>query len=615
MSNYIVSARKYRPKRFSEVVGQDQVTTTLRNALKTDQLAQAFLFTGPRGVGKTTCARILAKVINCENPVDNYDACETADEGDGFYIFELDAASNNSVDDIRALIEQVRFVPPAGKKKVYIIDEVHMLSANAFNAFLKTLEEPPPYAIFILATTEKHKILPTILSRCQIYDFNRISDSDIVDHLKVIAKEEKIEADDNALHVIALKADGALRDALSIFDMMANFGNGKVSYEDTLKNLNVLDYDVYFRMTEAMLSEDTASILNFFDEVSARGLAGDHFINGLAGHFRNLLVSQHPDTLKLLESSEDFKKKYANQAKVISGDWLLTALNHCNSCDIGYKTAKNKRLHIEMTLLKLCHIHRVLNWDFDALPRTSGESKKKQSKTKQESSESKLTQTTISEKNEEEPLSKGNQAILEKKDSNDGSENIDSSKPLEEKEVSAKVEKKEIVQETIESPKGKLKRKTELKSDIVIPKNLTALHGNVIKTEKKKEKLAEAFTESDLENAWSTYTSKYEADGGESIVVNLLTESKRILNEAEIEMTVAYAFDVEKLAGVRLDIVDHLKKVLRNDNITLKINVNEELATKKEREPFTTKEKYEAMVKKNPMLKKLKDQLNLELDI
>lgn len=638
MSNYIVSARKYRPQRFSEVVGQEQVTTTLRNALKTDQLAQAFLFTGPRGVGKTTCARILAKVINCENPVDNFDACGSEEEGEGFYIFELDAASNNSVDDIRALIEQVRFVPPAGKKKIYIIDEVHMLSTNAFNAFLKTLEEPPPYAIFILATTEKHKILPTILSRCQIYDFNRISDSAIVEHLKGIAAQEKIEADDNALHIIALKADGALRDALSIFDMMANFGNGKITYEDTLKNLNVLDYDVYFRMTESMLSADTASILNTFNEVSGRGLAGDHFINGLAAHFRNLLVSQHPDTIKLLESSEDFKAKYANQARVISGDWLLSALNICNSSDIHFKAAKNKRLHIEMALLKLCHINNILTGNIQNTPpiapakkkqitqdstspvipiipevQKADESVKKDVK-KAENEYEKDSASIIDHNIQSENVPAKVEAVTVVKDSREDKteDNREDKAEAEPAPVEASQLESAPAAETNSAPK--LKKKITTEPDLVIPSSLEEHQKASVATQKKKEKLSEAFNSDDLDKVWDDFINSYEEKGGENIVVNLLRESKRELIEADVRLNVAYAFDVDKLAPVRVDLLSFLQDTLKNDEIKLTVHVDETMAAKGEKTAFTSKEKYDAMVQKNPTLKKLKDKLNLELD-
>ncbi len=370
MENYIVSARKYRPGRFEDVIGQDHITTTLKNALSQKRMAQAFLFCGPRGVGKTTCARIWAKVINCEKPTADFDACGTCEpcrtflEGASFNIFELDAASNNSVDDIRLLADQVRYAPQLGKYKVYIIDEVHMLSQAAFNAFLKTLEEPPAHAVFILATTEKHKIIPTILSRCQIYDFNRMSIADMVAHLRSIAAKESIKTDEEALHLIAEKADGAMRDALSIFDKLASFSPDGVFYNDVLKNLHVLDYDYYFRITEALIAQNTGEALLTFDEILKKGFPGDIFLEGLGQHLRNLYVLQLPETLKLLEVSEKLRVRYGEQAKIISPSFLVTGLNIVNQCGQQYRTSENKRLEIELCLLKLAYAQEVLKIPF-----------------------------------------------------------------------------------------------------------------------------------------------------------------------------------------------------------------------------------------------------------
>lgn len=366
MSTFVVSARKYRPTRFEEVVGQAHVSTTLKNALQTGHLAHAFLFCGPRGVGKTTCARILAKVINCQQvsadwePCNTCDSCRAFQENASFNITELDAASNNSVDAMRALIEQVRFQPQQGKYKVFIIDEVHMLSAAAFNAFLKTLEEPPPYAIFILATTEKHKILPTILSRCQIYDFRRITVQDILQHLRYICAQEGIRADDAALHIIAQKADGALRDALSIFDRMVAAGQNEVRYDVVLDNLNVLDYDYYFRVVDSLLAEDLAGLLTLFDEVLRKGFEPDIFMLGLAEHLRNLLVCKDEATLQLLEAGDTLRERYRQQAELAPSAFLVTALNLANECDLHYKTARNKRLHTELALIKMTYIQRAV---------------------------------------------------------------------------------------------------------------------------------------------------------------------------------------------------------------------------------------------------------------
>lgn len=366
MSNFVVSARKYRPQRFEDVVGQQHVAGTLKNALATDHLAHAFLFTGPRGVGKTTCARILAKILNCESRTADQEACNQCNsckafnESASFNIIELDAASNNSVEHIRALIEQVRFQPQQGRYKVFIIDEVHMLSSQAFNAFLKTLEEPPPYAIFILATTEKHKIIPTILSRCQIFDFRRITVVDMVLHLKDICQKEGIEAEEDALHIIAQKADGALRDALSIFDRITSFSGKKITYDDVIENLNVLDYDYYFQLTEALLAEDMPGLLTLFDQILRKGFEPDIFVTGLAEHLRNILVCKDATTLSLLEVGESLRDRYRRQATLAPASFLLTALNLCNDCDIHFKMARHKRLHVEMALLKMCYIQRAV---------------------------------------------------------------------------------------------------------------------------------------------------------------------------------------------------------------------------------------------------------------
>lgn len=365
MSTFVVSARKYRPNRFDEVVGQEHVSLTLKNALQNDHLAHAFLFCGPRGVGKTTCARILAKVLNCQNPTTDFEpcnscsSCEAFNENASFNITELDAASNNSVEHIRALIEQVRFQPQKGKYKIFIIDEVHMLSQQAFNAFLKTLEEPPPYAIFILATTEKHKIIPTILSRCQIFDFRRIQVPNMVKHLTEICQQESITAESDALHIIAQKADGALRDALSIFDRIVSFSGKQISYEDVITNLNVLDYDYYFKFVDALLREDVAQVLVIFNDILKKGFDSELFINGLAEHLRNLLVCKDEQTLALLEVSEGLRLRYKEQAAISPTSYLLTALSLANDCDINYKMARNKRLHAEMALIKMAHINRA----------------------------------------------------------------------------------------------------------------------------------------------------------------------------------------------------------------------------------------------------------------
>ena len=368
MENFIVSARKYRPVTFDTVVGQPSITNTLKNAIKNHHLAQAFLFTGPRGVGKTTTARILAKTINCVNISENVEACNQCDSCVAFNnnhslnIYELDAASNNSVDDIRALVDQVRYAPQGGKYKVYIIDEVHMLSASAFNAFLKTLEEPPDYAVFILATTEKHKIIPTILSRCQIFDFNRISVDDIAKHLKGIAEKEQVNAEEDGLHIIAQKADGALRDALSMFDQLVSFAGNNLTYKTVIENLNILDYDYYFKITDDLLAGNISSALLTFNEILNNGFDGHNFVNGLASHFRDLLICKDEVTLKLLEVSPSIREKYKIQSKQCSALVLLDLLDVSAKCDINYKAAKNQRLHVELMLLKMCSLNSSVSF-------------------------------------------------------------------------------------------------------------------------------------------------------------------------------------------------------------------------------------------------------------
>lgn len=383
MSDFQVSARKYRPQRFDEVLGQEHITRTLKNALLKNKLAHAFLFTGPRGVGKTTCARILAKVINCLNaeknqdgePCNQCDSCRMFDEQTSFNIIEMDAASSNSVDQMRLLVDQVRYQPQHGRYKVYIIDEVHMLSSSAFNAFLKTLEEPPPHAIFILATTEKHKIIPTILSRCQVYDFKRIQADEIVKQLSQVARDQDIGTEADALHIIAQKADGSMRDALSIFDRIASFGDKKITYTETIANLNVLDYDYYFKLVYAMLKEDSITVLETFKQIHHLGFDGNFFIDGLADHLRNLLVCKDPAATQLIDGSKELQDRYLQQSRITPMAFILDALSISNTCDVQYERARNKKLHVELALIRMCYISRLVS--APAIP--SGVSEKKKS--------------------------------------------------------------------------------------------------------------------------------------------------------------------------------------------------------------------------------------------
>ncbi|MDZ4838760.1 MAG: DNA polymerase III subunit gamma/tau [Bacteroidota bacterium] len=364
--NFTVSARKYRPATFSTVLGQEPVTNSLKNAIKSSHLGHALLFCGPRGVGKTTCARILAKALNCENlsedgePCGICNSCVTAQNQQSFNIYELDAASNNSVEDIRALNDQVRFAPQSGKYKVYIIDEVHMLSQAAFNAFLKTLEEPPSYAKFILATTEKHKILPTILSRCQVYDFRRISIKYAIEQLIDICNKEGISYEETALHIIAQKADGAMRDALSIFDRVISFTGKSINYQDVIQQLNVLDYDYYFKLCDYFLASDLAEVMLLFNEILDKGFDAGHFLTGISEHIRNLMMCKNANTTQLLEMSEGTQVLYIDQAKKFNLDWIISGLNIINQFDVNFKTARNQRLHVEMALMKLCYLHQAL---------------------------------------------------------------------------------------------------------------------------------------------------------------------------------------------------------------------------------------------------------------
>lgn len=602
MDNFIVSARKYRPATFQTVVGQLHITGTLKNAIKNNQLAQAFLFCGPRGVGKTTCARILAKTINCESLSPDAEACGVChscisfQNGNSFNIHELDAASNNSVEDIRSLIEQVRIPPQAGRYKIYIIDEVHMLSQAAFNAFLKTLEEPPNYVIFILATTEKHKILPTILSRCQIFDFNRIRVEDIAKHLAEIAHKEGIAYDEDGLHLIAQKADGGLRDALSMFDQIVSFSSKNVNYKSVIDNLNILDYDYYFKLTDAILSEDVANALLLFDEILSNGFDGNHFITGLASHFRNLLVCKDASTLKLLEVSEGIRQKYTIQSQLAPLSFLISALNISNQCDLNYKTSKNQRLQVELTLIKLCHIPAAVNLSTAGIPAMQdGELKKKL-------------------KPVEEPLI--SEPILPIQETSIPTPAIVSEPILQETPI-AEPEVSPTLKDMVEEPAVKITiPKLSAGTNSSLIPNLNDLEANY----SKKEEIQAAYLigESKLEFSsdsmlkfWNAYAEKIKKEGKINIFTIMTANPPVLLDNFLIELLIENKIQEDLLNSEKVDLLNYLRVELKNFSIDLQTRHMEQ--TQKKR-LYTSSDKYQHMLEKNPNLEEFKRRFNLDLD-
>ena len=578
MSQFVVSARKYRPLRFDEVVGQEHVTDTLKNALVSDHLAHAFLFCGPRGVGKTSCARILAKALNCENPSPDREpcnecrSCKSFNESASFNIIELDAASNNRVEHIRALNEQVRFKPQEGQYKVFIIDEVHMLTTQAFNAFLKTLEEPPPYAVFILATTEKHKILPTILSRCQIYDFHRIGVSDMAKHLSDIAKKESIPAEEEALRLIGAKADGALRDALSLFDRIATVSSAGITYDQVIEQLNILDYDYYFQFVAAFLSESIETVFNLFSEVLNKGFEGDLFLMGLGDHLRQLLVAQSPQTVALIEGSDQLKQRYLEQAKEVNKGFLLTALSLINDCDIHYPRAKNKRLHIEICLSRICYMNRAV----DA-------SAEKKNLVPQADKKDKSDGSNGTEKAQPEPKMK--ETAIE------GPSTLETEKSVAEKKVSPS--------------KSTLKRKADVKSDVPMIASITDLAKEVEKTATiAAEKEVPELTAERLRQEWDVYVKTIPTKSLKKIFEMSefdLDENRNVI----IKVTSTIAKD-----GIiqESDFVQKLRDKYHLPEMSLTVEIDEEKAQRIKEEnqrPITFKEKYLAMVEQNPHLEGL----------
>ncbi|MBX3238477.1 MAG: DNA polymerase III subunit gamma/tau [Chitinophagaceae bacterium] len=592
MENFIVSARKYRPQTFDTVVGQSHITTTLKNAIRSNQLAHAFLFCGPRGVGKTTCARILAKTINCENLKEDGEACDTCtscktfNEGTSLNIHELDAASNNSVDDIRTLTEQVRFAPQAGKYKVYIIDEVHMLSSAAFNAFLKTLEEPPSYAIFILATTEKHKILPTILSRCQIFDFKRINTNDTVEHLREITEKEHIKADKVALQVIAQKSEGCMRDALSILDKIVSFTNGELTYSNTLEHLNILDADYYFKLVDAMLDQDLGQAMLLYDDINRKGFEGDMVLNGLAEFIRNLLVCKDPKVAGLLEVVEGFKDRYVATAAKISPSWMISALNILNEAEINYKGARNKKLHVELVLVKLSYLSQAVELVSD-----SGISKKK------------LTDTKPVAFRQIQPL-----ALKENK------------APQQKTEVKSTEAKLTLADKVMipETPKQVTASVTETKKEDKPAPTLGALLK--IRKQVAEEKLSSSnepvpLTEEKLAEGWRRYIEKLSDQKNHSAVTNFRLAKLRVNDEKSFEIVVESNIQQKFVEQERAALVDHLQYFFNNKSLSYVIRLEEGEQPVQVGEPvLSSREQYLKLIEEYPLIKELRDRLKMELD-
>lgn len=579
---FVVSARKYRPQTFVSVVGQQHITTTLKNSIKNNHLAQAFLFCGPRGVGKTTCARILAKTINCFNLTADTEACDKCESclsfnsGQSLNVFELDAASNNGVEEIRNLIDQVRFAPQLGQYKVYIIDEVHMLSAAAFNAFLKTLEEPPKHAVFILATTEKHKIIPTILSRCQIFDFNRIRLEDIAGHLAYIAKTEGITADTEALRVIAQKADGGLRDACSMFDQMVSFGGTTLTYKTVIDNLHILDYDYYFKVADAINTQDTSTALLTFNEIINNGFDGHQFIAGLGEHIRNLLVCKDAVTVQLLEVSEGVKQKYLKQAESCGTQFLLKCLGIINRCDVSYKSAKNQRLQVEIALLQMSYLNAA---PLDAEKKNdSGEIK---AETVQNTSGKPLVTVTAEKKSAE---------------------------------VTASVAAETTVQyKTTDKPVTSFKD-LNINSGFRLQQSKQVVQQQAVAEEKVQETAVAQNEKFDLDKV-RLIASGFAAlmqEKGKKQVANMLRPERLLLrNDIEVVIEIENSAQKESFEPVRQDFLDYLRKNLVNNKVALGMEEKISDGTKK---AYTPAEKFETMMKKNPALLELKKRLDMEVD-
>lgn len=607
MENYIVSARKYRPSTFESVVGQRALTTTLKNAIATQKLAHAYLFCGPRGVGKTTCARIFAKTINCLTPTPEGEACNECEscvafnEQRSYNIHELDAASNNSVDDIRQLVEQVRIPPQIGKYKVYIIDEVHMLSASAFNAFLKTLEEPPHHAIFILATTEKHKILPTILSRCQIYDFNRIGVEDTVNHLMYVAQKEGVTAEAEALNVIALKADGGMRDALSIFDQVVSFTAGNITYQGAIENLNVLDYDYYFRLTDYFLEGNVSGALLLLNDVLNNGFEGSHFITGLSSHFRDLLVSKDAVTLPLLEVGASIRQRYQQQAQKCPLKFIYKAMKLCNDCDLNYRNSKNKRLLVELTLIQVAQLTA------EGEEASHGPGPQQQIKPVFTAAQTAAPQQQSQQQVQRQPV----QSVAPKATSQPVTPTP--SAP----QAQSRVEMPDIIQKIAATQEKKIPVMPQTGLGISIKKiqaseqeaqkNQTASSGQEAS---QTMAMDYPFDENNLNYCWHEFAGQLPIEHN-AMKVRMQGMRVKLIGETVFEVVVDNDLAASNFMALAPDIEAHLHRQLRNNKIKMSVRVTEAAEVKR---PITKAEKYMAMSEKNNALIELKNAFGLEFN-
>ena len=616
MENFVVSARKYRPITFDTVVGQGSITNTLKNAIRNNSLAQAYLFCGPRGVGKTTCARIMAKTINCLHPTENLEACNECEScqafnnNASFNIYELDAASNNSVDDIRNLVDQVRIPPQIGQYKVYIIDEVHMLSKDAFNAFLKTLEEPPAYAKFILATTEKHKIIPTILSRCQIFDFKRITVDDIAKHLAYVAQSEGVNAEPEALNIIAQKADGALRDALSIFDQMVSFSGKNITYKDVIDNLNVLDYDYYFQIVDHILRGNTSDILLILNDIISKGFEPQHFVSGMGNHLRSLLVCKDPTTVQLLEVSDQLRQRYLAQSQSCPLPFLIKTLEINNQCDIDYRAANNKRLHLEIALLKMCALcSQALN-----MPTQQAQPvQMPQNKPAQQPVSSRPAQAPVSAPTPTAQASQAPQLTVTPKvpEPVEGPTTKPAQQPTPTVQQSTPQQPNNstVQQSTVQQPTSAqpILRPRGTTSSISINK---AMQQAEQKTEEKEETWDSAFTQEQLSVSWTDFVNRYKIISP-NFAAALMKYTPKLVNGKEIHFNVdnmLFERDTEGMSALR----NHLKNSLHNNQFELKPELMERPA---EIEAYTDKDKFEKMAEERPFLRTLQTELKLEGDL